>query len=122
MAFKSTLFSGQETRDSKGLKYMTSHDEMHRFLTDKFGKARHISSQSDALAKRGIVFFESVKSLHGGSHVDLWDGKDTTTPATDYFGESKNVWLWELGSRTPLPGGLPHGHQMPAPAPRQTHG
>jgi hypothetical protein len=65
----------------------------------KLGHPRHMSSQEAAMGRKGILLFEGVKSLPDTPAVfTLWDGQTTVEPGNDYWGEARNVMLWELPS------------------------
>ncbi len=66
---------------------------MTHFLKSKLGEPKHVRAKFEAVGKRGVVLFEGVHSLHGGSKIDLWDGTETAG-IDDSFAESDRISLW----------------------------
>lgn len=95
---RSSSYGARDVTDSNGFKYVTSPDEMGNLLESKLGKPRNLKTQADAIGRRGIILFEHCRSLHGGSHVELWDGETTALPT----GGEVICWraLFEMSSST----------------------
>jgi hypothetical protein len=77
-------------------RYITDSDSLKTFLDKKLGRPRRVHSKKEIVTRRGIVLFQGVKSLHGKSHWDLWDGTTTADTMGDHFTESESIHLYEL--------------------------
>jgi hypothetical protein len=92
----STIHSGTVIKDGEGRAVITDPAEFQKLLEKKFGKPRHVSGEASIEGRKGILYFDHPASLKKSlGHLDLWDGT-TTKSVSDYFRESKNVWLYEL--------------------------
>ncbi len=93
----STAFTGEDVTDAAGFKFMPDPGELHHMLERKLGKPHNLRSREDVVGRRGIVFFERPKSLHGAAGAfDLFDGTSVAASGTELWSESEAVRMWPL--------------------------
>ncbi len=88
-------YTGTMVKDCEGNSVILDCSRFLSLLNRRLGKPRVVSSQTLILGRQGIVLLQSIKSLHGGSYIDLWNGKETAS-VEDYFHEAGEIAFWEL--------------------------
>ena len=75
--------------------------QTRQFSDARLSRARRTRiaiSSADYAGRSGIVFFQNFWGRgNQGDHIDLWDGSDVRTGATDYFSRAEEVWFWGIG-------------------------
>ena len=67
-------------------------------MAQRYGKPPKIGNASEISGKKGVVFFDKLKSWPDGTgHISLWDGaKIADTDGLSYFKDAERVYFWEL--------------------------
>lgn len=91
-----SLYGVPSARSAAGEPLLLSAPELERVLERALGKPRHMRSQTDALARQGIIVFDGVPSCAGGVHLGVFDGTQTALPSDDLWREAASIRLWEL--------------------------